>query len=145
VLSSVLLSTRLILSHTLLSPALPCPVLLVLQDEVAVQHPLHILCNKVTTDDGKPGLRVRLRCDDMDLAADLVQDMARYSTVLFFAVLCCPFSSLSPYLSLLFLPLSISLILCLMDCIALKPILSQLAVFTQNHSAPSQCPNSSAH
>jgi hypothetical protein len=51
---------------------------------VAVQHPLHILCNKVTTDDGKPGLRVRLRCDDMDLAADLVQDMARCC-----AVLCC--------------------------------------------------------
>ena len=39
---------------------------------------LHVLCNRVTVDDGKPSLRVRIRCDDMELAADLVQDMARY-------------------------------------------------------------------
>ena len=46
--------------------------------EVYEPQPLHIVGNKAATDDGKPGLRVRIRCDDMDLAADLIQDMARY-------------------------------------------------------------------
>lgn len=45
-----------------------------------ISQPLHIVANKVTVDDGKPNLRVRIRCDDMDLAADLIQDLARYPT-----------------------------------------------------------------
>ena len=46
--------------------------------EVYEPQPLHIVGNKAATDDGKPGLRVRIRCDDMDLAADVIQDLARY-------------------------------------------------------------------
>ena len=47
-------------------------------EDVPAHQPLHILCNRVTVEDGKPSLRVRIRCDDMELAADLVQDIARY-------------------------------------------------------------------
>ena len=46
-------------------------------DPQFIPQPLHIVANKVTVDDGKPNLRVRIRCDDMDLAADLIQDLAR--------------------------------------------------------------------
>jgi hypothetical protein len=46
-------------------------------EDVPAHQPLHILCNRVTVEDGKPSLRVRIRCDDMELAADLVQDIAR--------------------------------------------------------------------
>ena len=47
-----------------------------------IHLPLHILGNKVSTDDGKPCFRVRIRCDDMELAADLVQDMAKFFKII---------------------------------------------------------------
>jgi hypothetical protein len=46
--------------------------------EQPAQRPLHILANRVEDQGGKGNLRVRIRCDDLDLAADLVQDLAKF-------------------------------------------------------------------